>query len=305
MERSCYTAVVPSSRVWDSAAWAIAHLVRARGDDRSVAQIAAASGLALVSTTDASCSLGSSHAYVWESVLPDAVARLGYACEVVCSEEPPSSALGKHARARALALIERGGPTLVWGVHAPEFGVVLESNGHASRTVLSVSGVFDGAAPPTMDAAELGRGAVPILFALKLTGELALDTQARALAGLRAALNHLGGHTATRAGVAGGSQALYLIARALERGAIDPSGLAYAAQRLAEGRTAAATWLAAPEPTLAPLRRAASLWRELAHLLPYPVARARAPLALSGAARRDADVEPARAGARARRRSGA
>src|SRR6185503_4990102 len=110
-------------RAWDTAAAALTLCARALGDARDVPTVAAASGLAFRLSLDAELSLSGPHAYPWREELESAAERLGYACEVVSSSEPATSALGRAARARALELIDRGlaagRPTMVWGVHAP------------------------------------------------------------------------------------------------------------------------------------------------------------------------------------------
>jgi hypothetical protein len=209
-------------RAWDTASAALTACASALGDGRPVAQVAGASGLAFRVASDETVSLAALHAYPFGEVLGAAAARLGYAAQVVSSSERPGSALHAAAQARALALISHGlaagRPTLVWGVHAPEFGLVRGRDGEW----LQVSGILDG---------------------------------------------FVTGRAAWRA-----------IASALERGVLDPSGLAYAAQRLAEARAAAAAWLDEAERALAlPLdgaraayRRAASMLGELAACHPFP-----------------------------------
>ncbi len=241
-------------------------------------QVAGASGLAFRTSLDAQVTLAGPHAYPWREELPAAAERLGYLTHVVACNEPPTSTLHAAARARALVLIADGlaadRPTMVWGVHAPEFGLVRGLDGE----VLEVSGILDGLAPPELDAAQLGHGDVPVLFALQLTLAAPISDEQSALAGLRAALTHGRGPAATLSGFATGLGAWRLLLAALESGHLDPAGLAYAAQRYAEARAAAAGWLEHAESALgvdlraarAAFRRSAGMLAELAACHPFP-----------------------------------
>jgi GNAT superfamily N-acetyltransferase len=250
-------------RSWDTAAAALTACAQALGDSRQVRQIAAASGLAFRLSVDAEVSLAGPHAYPFAEVLPAAAARLGYTCEFVSCNERPDSPLHADAQRRALALIAGAAdaPTLIWGVHAPEFGLALRLDGEQLR----VSGILDGAAPPLMPAAALGRGDVPIVFALRLTGKLPSDDAA----GLWAALSFGRGPAPTLNGFFNGADAWRAVQAALVSGRIDPAGFAYSAQRWAESRAAAAAWLEIPAAKKA-FSRAASMLQELASLHPFP-----------------------------------
>lgn len=259
-------------RSWDTAAAGLCACARSLGDTRALGEIAAASGLAFRLTIDAQVTLAGPHAYPWREVLSLAAERLGYVCETVASppSEPPGAPLHESARARALALIERGlaagRPTLVWGIHAPEFGLVVGNDGE----LLRVSGLLDGIAAPTLAPSELGLGDVPAVFALQLGARVAHPA---AESTLRAALEHARGPAPTLAGVYTGQAAWQALAAALASGRVDPAGLAYSAQRLAESRTHAAAWLAAIDfstEAAAGFRRAAGMLAELAALLPFP-----------------------------------
>ncbi|HEY7956611.1 MAG TPA: GNAT family N-acetyltransferase [Polyangia bacterium] len=268
-------------RAWDTASAALTVCARALGDARDVPTVAAASGLAFRLSLDGELGLGGPHAYPWREELCSAAERLGYDCEVVSSSEPADSALGRAARTRALALIDRGlasgRPTMVWGVHAPEFGLVRGKGGDR----LEVSGILDTIAPAELAVSDLGRGDVPVLFALQLTARIALSAEEAALTALRAALTLGRGAAPTLAGVATGASAFAALSSALDRGVFDPAGLAYAAQRYAEARAAAAGWLDAIAPGLGPLgsdlaaaragfRRSANMLGELARCHPFP-----------------------------------
>jgi hypothetical protein len=250
-------------RAWDTAAAALTACAQALGDPREVRQIAASSGLAFRISVDAEVSLAGPHAYPFAEVLPAAAARLGYRCEVVWSGERPESPLHADAQRRALALI-RGGesagrPTVIWGVHAPEFGLALGLDGDR----LKISGILD--APTEMPAAALGRGDVPLVFALQLTDKAPVDEEAA----LRAALLFGRGPAPILNGFLSGAAAWRAVGAALESGRIDPAGLAYGAQRWAESRAAAAAWLSVPAAKSA-FARAASMLAELAALHPFP-----------------------------------
>jgi GNAT superfamily N-acetyltransferase len=248
-------------RAWDTAAAALTACARALGDSREVRQIAAASGLAFRISVDAEVSLAGPHAWPFADVLPAAAARLGYGCEFVSCTERPDGAIAADARRRALELIDRGTPALIWGVHAPEFGLALGRDGDRLR----VSGILDGAAPDVLPCAALGRGDVPILFALRLTGPAPTDDDA----GLRAALLFGRGPAPALSGFSSGAAAWRAVEAALASGRVDPAGLAYSAQRWAESRAAAAEWLRNGDCKVM-FSRAASMLKELAALHPFP-----------------------------------
>jgi hypothetical protein len=250
-------------RSWDTASAALAACARALGDRRSVGEIAFASGLAFRLSVDAEISLAGPHAYPFAEVLPAAAARLGFACEVVSSSERPDSALHAEARRRARALIERGltagRPTLIWGVHAPEFGLAVGATPNSIR----VSGILDGAAPPELP--DLGLGDVPIVFALQLTERISVDEDAA----LHAALLFGRGPAPTLSGFFTGASAWRAVEAALQSGRVDPAGLGYSAQRWAESRSRVAEQLAIPDAKRA-FARAAAMLTELAGLHAFP-----------------------------------
>jgi hypothetical protein len=215
-------------RAWDTAAAALTACARALGDIRDVRQIAAASGLAFRISVDAEVSLAGPHAYPFAEVLPAAAARLGYACDFVSCSERPDGALAADARRRALALIDQSagrspGPTLIWGVHAPEFGLCLGRDGERLR----VSGILDGAAPDTLPASALGRGDVAIVFALRLTAAAPTDDDA----GLRAALLFGRGPAPALSGFHSGAAAW----RAVEAAPVPDADPSFVTQQIASG----------------------------------------------------------------------
>src|SRR5688572_2811840 len=166
-------------KAWDTASAALAACARARGDAREVAQVAAASGLAFRFSCDDECSLGSPHAYPFGEVLAAAAARLGYRAEFVYSTERAGSSLHLDAQARARELCARGNPTMIWGVGAPEFGVVTGLEGACLR----VEGILGS---DTLEAP--GGGEVPIVFVLQLKERVELPPEEAKRAVLEAAL---------------------------------------------------------------------------------------------------------------------
>jgi ribosomal protein S18 acetylase RimI-like enzyme len=272
-------------RAWDTAAAALTACANALGDRRGVAEVAARSGLAFRVSADSRISLAGPHAYPFAEVLPAAAARLGYRCELVSSTERPGSALHGEAQLRALQLIGTGRPTLLWGVHAPEFGLALGVEGDRLR----VSGILDGAAPPHMPCAALGRGDVPIVFALQLSEAAPTDETAM----LEAALLFGRGPAPTLQGFHSGQAAWRAVLAALESGHFDPAGLAYGAQRWAESRAAAAALLDGEAKKH--FARAAAMLGELAQLHPFPPP----PGTMLTSSLRDQSAELAREAARA------
>lgn len=267
-------------RAWDTLAASLTSCAAALGDTRTVAEIAAGSALAFRVAADDQVTLGGPHAWPWPGELAAAAARLGYRAEVVSSSEAPGTTLHDTARAAAMALVRAGlpagRPTLVWGVHAPEFGIVRGLDGD----MLEVSGILDGVAPALLPTEQLGCGAVPVVLAAQLTGRIPSDEKQAVLSTMRAALTLGRGPAPTLAGVYVGLEAWRIMARALSTGVIDPSGLAYAAQRYAEARSAIVAWLdraervldADLEPARTAYRRAASMLAELAACHPFPPA---------------------------------
>src|SRR5947208_3663956 len=109
-----------------------------------------------------------------------------------------------------------------------------------------------------MPAEALGRGDVPIVFALRLTAPAPTDEDA----GLQAALLFGRGPAPTLSGFHSGAAAWQAVAAALASGRVDPAGLAYGAQRWAESRAAAAEWLANGDCRVM-FSRAAAMLKEL------------------------------------------
>src|SRR5260370_5210498 len=195
-------------RAWDTLAASLTSCGAALGDTRAVAEIAAGSALAFRVAADERVSLGGPHAWPWAGELAAAAARLGYHAEVVTSSEPPGTALHDAARTAALSLVRAGlearRPTLIWGVHAPEFGIVRGLDGD----LLQVSGILDGVAPALLPADQLGLGAVPVVLAAQLTGRIPVDDQQAVLSTMPAALTLGRGPAPTLAGVSTRLEAL-------------------------------------------------------------------------------------------------
>jgi GNAT superfamily N-acetyltransferase len=263
--------VIRLPRSWDTASAALAACVGV-----APAEIAAASGLAFRVTTDQHVTLAGPHAWPWRSELPAAAERLGFATRLVACDEPSDSQLATVGRTRAAHLIAEGlaagRPTIIWGVHAPEFGLAIGLDGDR----LQVSGILDGVAPAEMSLADLGRGDVPVLFALQL-GELTpISDEESARSALRCALLAGRGPTPIISGFARGLDAWAAVKRALEAGEIDPAGLAYFAQRHAESRAAIAAFIPRAAQALAitidpsAFRRSAGMLAELASCHPFP-----------------------------------
>lgn len=265
-------------RGWDTAAAALAACAHAAQDPRSRAEIAAFSGLAFRVTCDRVVSLAGPHAWPWRSELPAAAERLGYAVQLVACDEPAESAHAQAARRRATDLIRAGlaagHPTLIWGVHAPEFGVARGLDGDQ----LEVSGILDGVAPPSLSLTDLGRGDVPVVFAMQLGERSDLSAEESALSALRAALLLGRGPAAVISGFARGLDAWATVQRALEAGDIDPAGLAYFAHRQAESRAAIAAFIPTAARALSvdldaagpAWRRSSAMLAELAAFHPFP-----------------------------------
>ncbi len=273
MTRQDLDLTLPAS--WDTAAAALTACARALGDPRDVGAIAAASGLAMRISVDQRLTAAGPHRYPWRDELTAAAERLGFGWRLVASRagEPLFARAMDEAFALAVAGVEAGRPTLLFGVQVAEFGIV---RGHDGDDLI-VSGLLDGAgAPTTLARGSLGESG--ILFALQLVERHAIDPAMAARAALRAAVEHGRGDDFAPEGVATGAAAWARLVDGLGAGFIDPSGLAFSVQRFAEARGAFARWLPVAAAALAldlgeverPMRRAAAMMAELARLLPFP-----------------------------------
>lgn len=212
----------------------------AAGDDRDLAEITGLTGLAFHLNLDPVVSTSSVAAYPWAQELPQMVSRLGYELQLVYSDdEDPRFAV---ARDRALTQIIdglwRGAPSILWGVHLPEFGVV--RGFRAGDRVLLVSGVLDGrGGSATLPYDQLGRGDVPILLAATLGGGAPLPTTAARMAALRHAVRHARGVGPRLGGFTCGLAGYQVWRHALDSGEIDPAGHGYALRVVSELRAGA------------------------------------------------------------------
>jgi GNAT superfamily N-acetyltransferase len=263
--------------MWDTAAAALATMARALGDPRDLATLHAVSGLAFRLSVDARLTPAGPHRYPWREELTVAAERLGYRWRLAAASgsDPLFATLRDDAFAIAADGIDAGRPTLLFGVHVAEFGLVRGADRAADALV--VSGLLDAAgAPDLLPRAALGDSG--LLFALQLTDRLPIDPLAAARAAFAAAVEHARGESATYGGVASGLAAFAAAERALASGDVDPNGLAAVAQRLAEARAACAAFLPRAGADLGqPLdeaarsyRRSAGMLAELARLFPYP-----------------------------------
>ena len=261
-------------RALDTASAALTACAGALGDDRDVPEIALASALAFRISADDQVTLAGPHAFPWREELARAAERLGYRVQLVASNERPGGALHQRAQAEAYALIssqaDANRPTLLWGVHAPEFGIAVDLRAGA----VAVSGILDGFAPDTIARESIGTGDVPLLFALALTEKIDAPASERVRSMLAAALEHGRGPAPTFSGVATGIAAWRNIFAALESGVVDPAGFSYTIARAAEARRAIAERLRAEGFPLEPARvaygRSASMLTELSRLSPFP-----------------------------------
>jgi ribosomal protein S18 acetylase RimI-like enzyme len=266
---------------WDTAAAALAACARALGDRRNPGAIAAASGLAFRVSVDERVSPAGPHAYPWRETLTTAAERLGCEWRMVASAagEPLFAEARERLYALAVAGVDAGLPTLLFGVHTAEFGLVRGYDPEAGALI--VSGCLDHAgAPELLPRTSLG-GEAGLLFALQLVGRVPVDEAAAARAALRAAVEHGRGQAPTIGGALSGLAAWRAVAAALESNRVDPAGLAYAAQRYAEARQAGSRFIvdsrrflaaddAAAAEAASAARRAAGMLAELARLLPFP-----------------------------------
>ena len=273
---------------WDTAAAALFACAHALGDPRDLATIAAASGLAFRIGVDARITLAGPQAYPWREELTIAAERLGYRWKMVASTagEPLFAASQQDAFALAASGIFAGRPTLLFGVHTTEFGIVRgvargDGDGGGGEGVLLVSGCLDGAGASDGLARSAIGGAVGLVFALQLVERVSCDPGVAVRAALKYAVDHARGRAPLVGGVESGLAAWAAIGRALDSGRVDPAGLAYTVQRQAEARRFAAGFVdgarlhlgahpEAAEAAAASYRRLAGMLAELARLLPFP-----------------------------------
>ncbi len=251
----------------------------------TTAQVAGLSGLAFRLQIDPEVSPASAVMFPWAQELPGMFSRLGLDCDLVYADraEPQFDARVIRALAQSVDALRRGAPSLVWGVHLPEFGILRGYD--PDRREFFVSGVLDGrGGSNALSYDRLGRSCdVPVLLVAS-PKRATSDSDADAL---RAALNNaldLGHGLSARTGRAQAGLSAYGVwCEALRSGRIDPSGHAYNAQLLAEMRSLVAPFLidastfsgeeAAEELRLAATayQRAAAQLVELAADFPFPL----------------------------------
>ncbi len=256
----------------------------AAGDDRTLAQVAGLTGLAFHLNVDERISPSGVSAYPWAQELPRMVSRLGYDVSVVYSddEDPSFAAAQTTAVEQAIDAAWRGAPSLLWGVHLPEFGIVRGFD--AAKRVLLVSGVLDGrGGPDSIPQDRIGRGDVPILLLATLGARTDVDPREAHRASLRHVLRHAHNLGPRMGGFTAGLDALRAWYAALDSGEIDPAGHAYTLQVTAERRAGVAPFLreaaaletgaAADALTRAAacFARAADAWIALSTKAPFPL----------------------------------
>ena len=251
-------------RSWDTAGAALAACARALGDPRSVGELLVASGRAFRLWLDARVTPAGLHAGAWREELTVAVERLGFRWQLEAStnDEP----LWDATRVRAFDLardgIAAGRPSLCFGVHVGEFGLVRGVDGER----LVVSGVLDEAGASSLLARDQHGEPSGIVFVLQLVERVILDDQRAARATLIAAARAYD----PRGWAAWES--------ALASGDLDPLGLGQTAARHAEARSLIADHLPAIAAragialggALAGYCRSAAMLGEVARLVPSP-----------------------------------
>ncbi len=217
----------------------------AAGDDRDLAEIAGLTGLAFYLNVDRMVSPSGVAAYPWAQELPGMVSRLGYEAEIVYSddEDPQFERAQERAARVAAGALTRGMPSILFGVHLPEFGIIRGFD--ADKRELSVSGVLDGVGGrDTLPIERLGRGDVPVLLLATLHSARAdLDETTARLIAIRHAVRRASGLGPRLGGFTCGVRAYAVWHDALESGTIDPAGHAYSLHVFSELRAAAAPFL--------------------------------------------------------------
>src|SRR5260221_3679370 len=155
MSRATLPITLPRS--WDTAAAALAAGARALGDPRDFPSLFAASALSFRLSVDARLTPAGPHRFAWREELTLAAERLGCRWRLVAASsiDPLFAAARDDAFALAAAGVRAGRPTLLFGVHVAEFGIVRGVDETADALV--VSGLLDGGgAPDTLARAALG-----------------------------------------------------------------------------------------------------------------------------------------------------
>src|SRR5437016_3293031 len=113
-------------RSWDTAAAALAACAQSLGDPRDFPSLHAASALSFRVSVDRRLTPAGPHRYPWREELTVAAERLG--CRWRLAAASAGDPLFDAARDEIFALaadgIEHGRPTLLFGVHVAEFGLV-------------------------------------------------------------------------------------------------------------------------------------------------------------------------------------
>jgi len=217
----------------------------AADDHRDLAEVAGLTGLAFYLNVDRIVSPSGVAAYPWAQELPGMVSRLGYAVEIVYSddEDPQFDRAQERAARVAANALTRGMPSMLFGVHLPEFGIVRGYDAHTRE--LTVSGVLDGAGGQArLPIDRLGRGDVPVLLLATLHSARAdLDETRVRLTAIRHAVRRAAGLGPRLGGFTCGVRGYAVWHDALESGTIDPAGHAYTLHVIAELRAAAAPFL--------------------------------------------------------------
>lgn len=217
----------------------------AMGDPRDSAEIAGLSALAFRLQVDAEASLASVSSFPWVEELPPMLSRLGYASTVYIAErgDPRFERIRRDALEHVGRAAAAGRPSIAFGVHLPEFGLLVGRDPLAGT--LAISGVLDGRGGPDVIAeTELGRGDVPVLFVLVPGEREPVDEGAAVRAALTQAIRIGRGAIACYGGLRAGLAAYDAWRTALDSGRIDPAGHAYLAQVTAELRAFAPVFLA-------------------------------------------------------------
>ena len=117
----------------------------ARGDTRPDSDLAGLSGLAFRLQADARVSPASVSAFPWSVELPGALSRLGYSSACIFADpmvDPRFAQLAAAAVVQITEALQREQPTILWGVHLPEFGFAHGVD--SARRELIVAGVLSG-----------------------------------------------------------------------------------------------------------------------------------------------------------------
>jgi hypothetical protein len=205
------------------------------------------SGRAFHVVIDERCGAAGPTMYDWAREHAAAFERAGVFAEVYTSapDAPTVAAARRRGVAHIKASIDRGIGVVLWGVDAPEFGVVYGYDDADGVFLVDGVGRFNTGHSTPILYENLGRQSdVPELHYVIPIERVAVEAAAAHRAALRGYVEHLRGRTAVPPAFGAGLVAFDRWTKALESGSYDHFGLRYNTAVVADARGHAVTYLA-------------------------------------------------------------